>query len=119
MFRLSKMNYVPRDERGRVSPTVAGILGGDLNAFRAQPQVCLLLRVSGPYCRAWRAQLLMEQVLALSLSKEQYLLVFSGLSPLLICFRTLLTHRVGFGVCLLYLTDDGLCSYILGTKSRD
>lgn len=120
VFRLSKMNYVPRDERGCESPTVAGMLGGDLNAFRAlsSPQVCLLLWVSGPYGRAWHAQLLTEQVLALSLSKEQYLLVFSGLSPLLICFRTPSTHRVGFGVCLLYPTDDCLSSYILETKSR-
>lgn len=61
MFRLSKMNYVPRDERGCESPTVAGMLGGDSNVFRASPQVCLLVRVSGPYFRAWHTQLLTEQ----------------------------------------------------------
>lgn len=89
MFRLSKMNYVPRDERGRASPTVAGILGGDLNAFRAQPQVCFLLRVSGPYCRAWHAQLLTEQVLALSLSARSNI-SWSFLACLLFLFASVL-----------------------------
>lgn len=94
MFRLSKMNYVPRDERGRASPTVAGILGGDLNAFRAQPQVCLLLRVSGPYCRAWHAQLLTEQVLALSLSARSNIF-WSFLACLLFLFASVLHQLTG------------------------
>lgn len=59
--QLSKVNYIPRDERGWGNPTVAEMLCWDLNALRApsSPWVCLLLWqwVADPNCRAWLASL--------------------------------------------------------------